>query len=111
MLLTFELPDYAMDVKFGKRTLLVRLGWQRGMTLHDLLIISAYLVLGLAAILGLPSFLVISTFLTLPLAALEIWQMRRISSGSKPNWLALTLNAAALFGGMAYLVTFAFWTH
>jgi 1,4-dihydroxy-2-naphthoate octaprenyltransferase len=111
MLMTFELPDYATDLKFGKRTLLVRLGWQRGMTLHDLLLISAYLVLGLAAILGLPSFLVISIFLTLPLAALEIWQMRRIAGGAKPNWLALTLNAAVIFGAMAYLVTFAFWTH
>ena len=111
MLLTFELPDYATDLKFGKRTLLVRLGWQRGMALHDLLIISAYLVLGVAAILGLPRFIVIAAFLTLPLGALQVWQIRRIASGAKPNWLGLTLNATAIFGGMAYLITFAFWTH
>jgi hypothetical protein len=47
----------------------------------------------------------------LPLGALQVWQIRRIAGGAKPNWLGLTLNATAIFGGMAYLITLAFWTH
>jgi 1,4-dihydroxy-2-naphthoate octaprenyltransferase len=111
MLLAFELPDYATDIKHEKRTLLVRLGWQRGMSLHNLLILGAFLAVGLAALLGLPRFAVLPAFLPLPLAALQIWQMRRIASGLKPNWTAVTLSAMVLFVSMAYLLTFAFWTH
>jgi len=41
MLLAFELPDYANDIKFGKRTIMVRIGWRNGMILHNILILSA----------------------------------------------------------------------
>jgi len=49
MMLSFEFPDYATDLKFEKRTLLVRMGWRNAMILHNLLILSAYFLLGLAA--------------------------------------------------------------
>jgi len=54
MLLAFELPDYANDITFGKRTIMVRIGWRNGMILHNILILSSYLLLGLAAINGMP---------------------------------------------------------
>ncbi|HEX9030097.1 MAG TPA: prenyltransferase [Anaerolineales bacterium] len=111
MLVTFELPDYANDVKHDKQTLLVRVGWQNGMLLHNLLVLSAFVALGLAVFFGLPRFVALPAFLTLPLGLLEIWQMRQIASGGKPNWTALTLNAVAMFAVMAYLFTYTYWTH
>ncbi len=109
MLLSFELPDYGNDVKYEKRTLLVRLGWQAGMNFHNLLVLSAFLVLAIAAIMGLPPLIALPVFITLPLGLLQIWQMRRIASGAKPNWTAVTLNALALFAASAYLLAFSFW--
>jgi 1,4-dihydroxy-2-naphthoate octaprenyltransferase len=109
MLLVFELPDYATDIKFQKRTLLVRLGWRAGMNLHNWLILGAYLTLGLAVSLGLPRHIALSAFLTLPLGILDIWYMNRIASGGKPHWTAFTMAALALFGVTAYLITFALW--
>ena len=109
MMLAFELPDYANDIKFEKHTLMVRLGWQRGMRLHNLLILSAYLLLGLAVTLGMPFSLAWPAFLTLPLGLLQIWQMRRIADGAKPNWRTITLVPVVLFAAMAYLLTFAYW--
>lgn len=111
MLMAFELPDYGTDVKHEKRTLLVRLGWQNGMLMHNVLILTAFLILAVAAIFGLPRFAVLPAFLPLPLALLQIWQMRQIASGGKPNWTAVTLNALALFASMAYMMTFAYWTN
>jgi 1,4-dihydroxy-2-naphthoate octaprenyltransferase len=110
MMLSFEFPDFATDLKFEKRTLLVRMGWRNAMTLHNLLILSAYLLLGLAMLLGLEFFIGLPALLTLPLGLLQIWQMRRIAGGARPNWTALTLNGVALFGAAAYLLTFSFWT-
>ena len=110
MLISFEFPDYATDLKYNKRTLLVRLGWQAGMLMHNLLILTAFVLLALAMTFDMPLFAALPAFLTLPLGLLQIWQMRRIASGVRPNWAAVTLNGLALFGSTAYLLAFAFWT-
>jgi len=110
MMLAFEFPDYATDLRLGKRTLLVRMGWQRAVVLNNLLILGAYLTLGLAVVFGLPFYIALPSLITLPLGLLQIWQMRRIADGAKPNWTALTLTGIALFSVVAYLLTFAFWT-
>jgi len=109
MLLAFELPDYANDIKFGKRTIMVRIGWKNGMILHNSLILRAYLLLGLAAINDMPRFVWLPVLLTLPLGLFQIWQMRHIADGAKPNWKALTYVSMSLFAAMAYLMTFAYW--
>jgi 1,4-dihydroxy-2-naphthoate octaprenyltransferase len=111
MLISFEFPDYATDLKYEKETLLVRLGWQNGIIVHNLMIVSAFLLLGIAALFQLPLFIVLPALLTAPLGLLQIWQMRRIEAGAKPNWTAVTLNGLATFAAMAYLLTFAFWIH
>jgi 1,4-dihydroxy-2-naphthoate octaprenyltransferase len=110
MLLALELPDYSTDLKFEKRTLMIRLGWQNGMFLHNLLILSIYLLLLLARALGLPSFALIAGMLSLPLGLFQIWQMRQIANGARVNWNALTVGAVALFAALSYLLAYAFWT-
>lgn len=109
-MLAFEFPDYASDLKFEKRTLLVRLDWQQGMLVHNLFMISAYLLMAIAFSFGLPGAIALPTFLTLPLGLLQIWYLRRISDGIKPNWNALTLNAVAIVALSTYLLTYSFWT-
>jgi 1,4-dihydroxy-2-naphthoate octaprenyltransferase len=111
MLLAFELPDYSNDVRFEKRTLMVRLGWQTGMGMHNLLIFSAFLILLLASWFGFPWFATLAGLLPMPLGLFQIWQMRLIANGAPPNWNLLTLSALALFGAQAYLLAYAFWTH
>jgi 1,4-dihydroxy-2-naphthoate polyprenyltransferase len=110
MMVEFEFPDYSSDLKFGKNTLLVRMGWEKAIPFHNILIISAYLLLALAAIFGLPLPIVLPAFLPLPLGLLQIWQLRRIAAGAKPTWQTLTLTGVVLFISEAYLLAFAFWT-
>ena len=109
MMLVFEFPDYATDIKFEKKTLLVRVGWERGMVLNNLLILSAFLLLGIAAIVGVPSGIVLPSFLFLPFGLLQIWQLRIIAAGGKPNWTLVGLIAVVLFAGVAYMLAFALW--
>ncbi len=110
MMLAFELPDYASDLKYGKRTLMVRAGWQRGMLLHNILALSGFVLLGLAAVMGLPLPIALPTFFVLPVGLLQVWQMVRIEQGSRPNWILLTLAGVTSFGLTAYLLVFGFWT-
>lgn len=109
MMLVFEFPDYATDLKFEKETLLVRIGWERGMVMNNLLILTAFLLLGLAAILSVPAGIVLPSFLLLPFGLLQIWQMRVIAAGGKPNWTLVSLTGIVLFAGVAYMLAFAFW--
>ena len=111
MLLAFELPDYSNDIKYGKRTIMVRLGWEKGMLLHNILIFTSYLLIVIAAIFGLPNFIWIPVIFTFPIGLIQFWQMRRIASGAKPNWNLLTIIAISLFGLMTYLMTFSYWTN
>ncbi len=109
MLMAFELPDYPTDLKYGKRTLLVRMGWRNGMLFHDILILGSFFLLLFAALFGYPRFAFWSGFIVFPLGLFQIFQMRRIAMGGKPNWPLLTTGAVSLFGCMAYLLTFSFW--
>jgi len=110
MMLIFELPDYANDMKFEKFTLMVRVGWEKGILFHNILILVAYILIALAMLFGYPSAVGVPTLLTLPLGLFQIWYVNRISLGAKPNWNLLGLLAILVFGVTTYLMTFSFWT-
>lgn len=110
MSIDLELPDYATDLKYEKRTLLVRIGWQNGMRLHNGLIIIAFLLFGLDLYFGLPFAIVLPVFFVLPVGIYAIWQLRKIDDGAKPNWSLLAWTATLMFATVIYLLSFAYWT-
>lgn len=110
MMIVFEFPDYLNDLKYEKLNLLVRVGWERGMVLHNLLVLTAFLLLGLAAVFGLPLAIVLPALIPLPIGLLQIWQMRRIAGGAKPNWTTMAFTALVLMGSVTYLLAFTYWT-
>jgi 1,4-dihydroxy-2-naphthoate octaprenyltransferase len=107
--LILDFPTFATDEKYDRRTLLRSMGWQRAVPLHHILILGAYILLASALLFGLAWGLLWPAFLTLPFALLQILWLRNISLGAKPIWTLLTVNALAVFGLTAYLLTFAFW--
>jgi 1,4-dihydroxy-2-naphthoate octaprenyltransferase len=109
MMVAFEFPDYAADIRYEKHTLLVRIGWERGMQLHNLLLLGGFGLLGVAWALGLPTQIVLPVLILLPVGAFQIWLMNRIEAGATPNWLLLTTAAAAIFGLAGYLLAYGFW--
>ena len=110
MLLAIQFPEYLEDVKQQKGTILVRLGWQRGMILHNLLVLSAFVLIGAAMLVVLPSPVGMTAFFVFPLGLFQVWYMTRINAGAKPIWRLLTYNAIFTFGLTAYLLAFGFWT-
>jgi 1,4-dihydroxy-2-naphthoate octaprenyltransferase len=111
MLIAFTLPDYATDQKYDKRTLLVRMGWQAAMFLHNVMILTAYVLLLGARAFDFPTFATVAGLLSLPVGVFQIWQMNRIANGAPVNWNALTIGATAQFFLLVYLLAFAFWTY
>lgn len=109
-MLSLEFPDYANDMRVGKRTLFVRAGWQTAVKLHHALIAAGYLLLLASISSGLPFAIGLPPLFTLPLAGLQVWYINRIANGLKPNWFALTLNGVAFTFACAYLLAYGFWT-
>lgn len=111
MLLALEFPDYASDIKQGKRPILVRIGWQRGMLIHNILILGGFAILGMAFALGLPLGVAWPVVFVVPVGLFQIWMMNRIGDGARPNWNLMLLISVSTFGLTAYILAFAFWTH
>lgn len=107
--LVLDFPSFALDQKYDRRTLLRVIGWERAVPLHHFLLLAAYLLLASAYFFGVAWGLLWQAFLTIPFALLQIWQLRNISLGGHPVWRLLIVNALAVFGLTAYLLTFAFW--
>ena len=111
MLVVMDLPQYAADLKFRPRRLLVQMGWERALTFHNLLILAAFGLLGIAILFGLPFAIGGPAMLALPIGGLQIWLINNLAAGARPNWRLLVFSSAALYLVFAYLLAFAFWTH
>ena len=111
MTLAFSLQTYYSDIKSGRQNLMNRLGWQRGMFLHNLLILAAFLIVGVGALLDMPWSLTWPVLLPLPVGLFQIWQIWQIGSGAKPRWRLLRLTAMATFSITLYLLVFTLWVN
>jgi 1,4-dihydroxy-2-naphthoate octaprenyltransferase len=110
-MLATTLQKYGADVRYQRRTLMVRMGWQLGMNVHNLLILVAYLLFVLAAALGLAWPLTWPALLSLPLGLYQIYLITQIARGAKPRWNVLALTASATLGLTLYLLHLAMWTN
>jgi 1,4-dihydroxy-2-naphthoate octaprenyltransferase len=109
MIIVFELPDYPVDARYEKNNLLVRLGWQNAMRLHDLAIAFAFLSYLLAYLFGFPRRVSLGAVIVLPLALAQVWQMARLRSGFRPQWRTLTLVSLGVFALAIYMELVGFW--
>lgn len=109
VLIVFDLQNYVADLKAGKETLLLRIGWQAAMRVHDAAIASAYLSIVIAFAFGMPRRVALGSLIALPLGVAEIWMLWRIRQGDPPRWTLLTSSAVLLFGLTTYLQLAGYW--
>jgi 1,4-dihydroxy-2-naphthoate octaprenyltransferase len=95
--------------KLGRHTLIVNLGWEQIMFIHNALILITFLLYALNAVFGFPWFLLWPVFLTLPIGLLEVWLMERVRRGGKPLWRVMQVATACVYLIPIYLIGFAFW--
>lgn len=100
---------FSFDLKHGAGSMIGKLGWQAGMTLHNLSILVAFLLVGGFMLLKMPWGLAWPFFLALPLGIFQIIQIQRIGEGNKPMWQLLRINAWATFLVSVYLFAITLW--
>lgn len=108
--LIIDFPTFASDLKQGRRSLLIRLTWQRAISIHHLLLLGAFLLFTAAQFLGIPWPLVWPVLVVLPFAIFQIFWVQRMSQGGPTGWNFITTLSLATFALSAYLLTFTFWT-
>ncbi len=108
-IMAISLPQYYRDLRQDRQTMLARIGWQRGVSLHNLLIALAYITLAGSVIVGLPWRLAFPAFLSLPIAVFQIFQINSIANGGKPHWRLLFYTSLALVGFTVYFLNLALW--
>lgn len=108
-LIAMRFQAYTDDLKYKRVSLLTRLTWERAVSLHNGLLVLAYLVIVCLPFLGVPVRLTWPGLLTLPIAAIQLYLLRNISDGGKPLWNQLRVAAFLSFGLTAYLFGLVFW--
>lgn len=104
-----SLEQYGKDQPLQTRMMVDVIGWQRGMLLHDSLILFAFVLTGIFGVLVQPWRITWPGLLTLPIGLFEIWQMWRIARGAKPNWKLLKLTANAMIFLAVYFMALTAW--
>lgn len=107
-LLISQLRSYASDVKSRHGGLMLHLGWERALRVHDGAIgLGVILQLSLL-FLGYPQRVALGGLLGTPLAVGLIWYLGRIRAGAPPRWNLLHWSSRGLVGLMAYLALAGF---
>jgi 1,4-dihydroxy-2-naphthoate octaprenyltransferase len=108
-LLAANFSAFVADQKLGRRSLLIRLTWQRAIPIHHILILTAFLLFAAASFFGVSWGLVWPVFLALPFAALQIYWLQRIANGGRPVWKFFDVLAPSVYGLTVYLLALSFW--
>ena len=108
--IVLDFQAFAQDEKYQRVTFLTRLGWERVVPLHHIFVLFAYIFMLAMPAVNLSLNVLAPAFLTFPFAIFQIYQLRNIALGIKPNWLLLNVTALAVFGLTVYFLTFTFWT-
>jgi len=107
--IVLDFQAFAQDQKYQRVTLLTRLGWERVIPLHHIFVLFAYIFFLVMPAFNLTLNLLAPAFLTLPFALYQIFQLRNIALGLKPNWTILNATALCVFGLTIYFLTLTFW--
>jgi 1,4-dihydroxy-2-naphthoate octaprenyltransferase len=103
------LKEYASDFKNNKNTLMTKLGWKTGMKLHNIFLLTTFVLYGVAAIIGLPARLVMPALFAFPIACIQFWEMWRIGEGYKPRWNLLKISSMGSISVITYFLLFNLW--
>ena len=107
--IVLDFQAFAQDQKYERVTFLTRLGWERVVPLHHIFVLFAYIFLLTMPAFNLSLSLLAPAFLTLPFALYQIYQLRNIALGTKPNWTLLNATALGVFGLTTYFLALTFW--
>lgn len=110
-LLILQLISYRDDLASKRKTLFTAVGWVRGVALHNYLIITGFLILGVSLFFDFPLAFVLPSLTALFPGSYLVWYLNRLAKGApERRALMLTLSLITFFVPVYYLL-FSFWSY
>lgn len=109
MLIFLQLPGFGADLRLGNVNFLTRAGWVRGVFIHNMLIATGYVLLGLSTLFGFPSRITLIVLSSMPLAFFLVWYLSRLERGAPTRWPELTILSISTFFLPVYIMAYSFW--
>ena len=109
LILILRLKTYAVDSKLKRKTLLVRLGWKRGIMVHNLMVLSGFLLFGFALLFGMSLRMIGPVFFALPAAGYLIWTLSNLERGAPVRWNLIRLLSLIVFFLPVYMIFYTAW--
>ncbi|MFZ3150642.1 MAG: hypothetical protein WA116_03055 [Anaerolineaceae bacterium] len=109
--LCLQFESYASNMSKGTKSFLVVIGWEKGIVLHNVILLIAYLFLGVYFYLSGVWSIAWPAFFMLIISLGEVYLLQRVSEGMKPNWGLIRAVAVVQYLGIVYILLFAFLTH
>lgn len=109
LVLTLSLRSYPEDIRADRKTLMVRLGWVRGVFLHNMLQLSAFILFGVAMLFGLPLRIAGPVMFTLLPTGYLVWIYSGLERGAPVRWPLIIFLALVIFFLPVYLILFTAW--
>jgi 1,4-dihydroxy-2-naphthoate octaprenyltransferase len=103
-LIVAEFRTYAADLKTSRKSMVINLGWQNVLRVHQGLVAGTFLLVGLGPVSGLPWKLFLPAFLALPFAVVQMLWMGRIRRGGSTRWSFIVPLSKANSALLAYLL-------
>jgi hypothetical protein len=104
--IAFRFPDFQTDQENSlPKTILTQIGWEKSLKLHNYSVLAMIISLALY-LLKTRNFIFFPALLSVPLiSGFEIYLLRRLAIGMKPNWRLLRLTAVLLIFSLVYAIT------
>ncbi|MEN6529249.1 MAG: hypothetical protein ABFC97_05240 [Anaerolineaceae bacterium] len=109
MCLALNLADFGFDTMHGRQSLITGIGWQRGIRLHNLFVLGAFVLAGIFTVTASIWSITWPMFLALPIGLVQILEVQRIGEGAKPIWKLLKWGAIGFFLMVVYLLIISLW--
>jgi 1,4-dihydroxy-2-naphthoate octaprenyltransferase len=109
MCLALDLAEYGFDTMHGRQSLITGIGWQRGIRLHNLLVLGTFVLAGIFTVTAFIWSITWPMFLSLPIGVLQILEVQRIGEGARPIWKLLKWGAIGFFLMVVYLLIISLW--
>lgn len=109
LVLTLRLKTFADDLRIDRKTLLVRLGWKRGIVVHNLMLLGGFLLFGFAMVFGMSLRMIGPVFFALPAAGYLIWMLTNFERGAPVRWNLIRFLSLVVFFLPVYMILYTAW--
>ena len=109
LIILLRLISFREDIRLNRRNLLINIGWVKAVFLHNMLVLSGFMLFGVSLLFGFPVRMGGFVFFVLPLALYLIWYLSRLEYGAPVRWPLLTLLSLTVYFLPLYLIGFSSW--